>query len=94
MVHDADESSSLNRLIPNLDLSEIIELAKTDSAKLNISFRELNTNVYVVGLGAFGSNYVTDAEFSSKLQEYWKTYFEELGVSVNFTPTLDDVRLG
>lgn len=93
MVHDADENSSLNRLIPNLDLSEINELAKTDSAKLNISFKDLNTNVYVVGLGAFGSNYKTDAEFSSKLQEYWKIYFGELGVSVNFTPTLDDVRL-
>ena len=93
MVHDADEDSSLNRLIPKLDFAGIIELAKNNSAKLNISFENLNTNVYVVGLGAFGSNYETNAEFSSKLQEYWKTYFEELGVSVNFTPTLDDVRL-
>jgi hypothetical protein len=93
MVHDADENTSLNRLIPSLDLTGINELAKNDSSRLNINFNNLNTNVYVVGLGAFGSNYKTDAEFSSKLQEYWKTYFEELGVSVNFTPTLDDVRL-
>jgi hypothetical protein len=93
MVHDADKNTSLNRLIPSLDLTEINELAKNDSSRLNINFNNLNTNVYVVGLGAFGSNYKTDAEFSSKLQEYWKTYFEELGVSVNFTPTLDDVRL-
>jgi hypothetical protein len=94
MVHDADSEKDLNRLIPQLSKSEIVEAATKDASELGISFSGLNTKVFIVGLGAFGPNYETKANFVSSLQDYWTAYFEELGINANFTPTLDDVRLG
>jgi hypothetical protein len=94
MVHDADSEKDLNRLIPQLSKTEIDEFARKDARELGISFSGLNTKVFIVGLGAFGPNYETKANFVSSLQDYWTAYFEELGINANFTPTLDDVRLG
>ena len=94
MVHDADSEKDLNRLIPQLSKSEIAENARAEARELGITFSGLNTKVFIVGLGAFGPNYETKANFVSSLQDYWTAYFEELGINANFTPTLDDVRLG
>jgi hypothetical protein len=94
MVHDADSEKDLNRLIPQLSKSEIVDVATKQARELGISFSGLNTKVFIVGLGAFGPNYETKANFVSSLQDYWTAYFEELGIYANFTPTLDDVRLG
>jgi hypothetical protein len=94
MVHDADSEKDLNRLIPQLSKTEVVEVAVKDASELGISFSGLSTKVFIVGLGAFGPNYETKANFVSSLQDYWTAYFEELGIDANFTPTLDDVRLG
>lgn len=94
MVHDADTDTDLNKIIPKLTSDEVRSLAKNQAQQLGITFEDLNTNVFVVGLGAFGPNYETKASFASRLQDYWTEYFLELGINANFTPTLDDVKLG
>jgi hypothetical protein len=94
MVHDADTETDLNTIIPKLSNEQIKDFAQDQAKQLAVSFEGLNTSVFIVGLGAFGPNYETKADFVSGLQDYWTEYFQELGIKANFTPTLDDVKLG
>ena len=63
MVHDADTETDLNTIIPKLSNEQIKDFAQDQAKQLAVSFEGLNTSVFIVGLGAFGPNYETKADF-------------------------------
>jgi hypothetical protein len=93
MVHDADSDKDLNKRIAGLDSSAAIALGKKDALELSISFPD-NVDIYVIGIGAFGENYNTKADFTQTLTNYWTGFFESGNTNVFFTPSLDEVNLG
>jgi len=92
MVHDADSEQDLNKILSGLRNEDAINLGKEKSKELNFNLNK-NVDVYVVGIGAFGKNYQTDAQFTQVLTNYWKGFFGEQN-QIFFTPSLDDVNLG
>ena len=92
MVHDADSEQDLNKVLNGLTNDEALNLGKAKARELNLNLNK-NIDIYIVGIGAFGKNYQTAAQFTQVLTNYWTGFFGEQN-QIYFTPSLDDVNLG